>query len=327
MTGKLNAFVLAGDRRGSQSVYGVNKAFLTIEGYPLFLYVVAALDRVEQVRGIYLIGPGELLRESIEKGKEAFRFKKEVKIVEQRESLLENLIHVFTCSLPGYREGKGLEPEDYIRHREEAGLFVSADIPLLIPQEVEEFISGSPESSDYCMGVTPEEALRPYYSMKTRPGIEMAYFYIKGKAYRINNLHLARPFKIARVGYIQKIYDYRYQRRPRNLLRVAREILGTRRAMKVLLLYMVAQFALFFSSLRLRFIADFFRNRLDRDTIERSVSEVLGTRFKMVETRFGGAALDVDNEKSYDTIVEMFEPWRTHQERLAGRVSAFSRGG
>lgn len=318
MTGKLNAFVLAGNRKGSQSVYSANKALLSIKGFPLFLYVLAALDRVKQVDAIYLIGPRELLLEAIEKGKGTFRFKKSLKVIEQKETLLENLIHVFTCSLPGYREGLGLDPDVYLRNREEAALFVSADIPLLVPEEVEEFISKSPDSSDYCLGVTQEEALRPYWPKEGRPGIRMASFYIKGKAYRINNLHLARPFKIARVEYFQKIYEYRYQRRLLNLVRVGLGILGTRGAIKIFLFYVMAQLALLFSSLRLQSVARLFRSRLALGAIEQSGSEIFGTRFKMVETRFGGAALDVDNEESYDTIVEMFDAWRTYQEGLVG---------
>jgi hypothetical protein len=315
---RVNAFVLAGDGGASRSVYGTNKAFLTIKGHPLFLYVVAALDRVDQIGKVYLIGPRLQLMEAVEKGSGTFRFGKKVEVVEQRENLLANLIHVFACSLPGDRRERGFDPLDYSEHRDEAGLFVSADIPLLIPEEINEFLlSSDMDSYDYCMGVTSEEVLEYYYPRNDKPGVRMAYFYLREKAYRINNLHLARPFKIARAEYIQKMYDYRYQRRVRNVVRVALGLLGTRRWIKGVFFYVLVKFSIFFSSLGLRWPTSLAREGLRLDVVEGAVSEILGTRFKTVETTFGGAALDVDNEKDYRTIDEMFDLWRAHEKELS----------
>ncbi|HET6370952.1 MAG TPA: hypothetical protein VFG95_07125 [Nitrospiria bacterium] len=318
MKEKVNAFVLAGEGGASRSVYGTNKAFLTIKGNPIFLYVLAALDRVDQIRGIYLIGPRLELSNAIEKGSKTFRFEKEIRVIEQRENLLANLVHVFACSLPEYCGERGFNPADYSDHRNNVGLFVSADIPLLIPEEVSEFLSASDmDSNDYCMGVTSENVLAHYYPREGMPGIRMTYFYLREKAYRINNLHLARPFKISRAEYVEKMYEYRYQRRVRNVVRIAWEILGTRRWIKGIFFYILVKFSIFFSSLGLRWPTSVARVGVRLDVVESAVSEILGTRFKTVETTFGGAALDVDNEKDYKTIDEMFDLWRAHEKTLS----------
>jgi len=315
---KIDAFILAGEGRGSQSVLSQNKALLTIKGFPLFLYVVAALDQVERINHIYLVGPRAALSEALEKGRRSFGIKKSTEVIEQQGDLLENLICGFSYSLAG-RPGIGrLDPHLYELHHDRVGLFLSADVPLLVPEEIDEFLRGCDmKSYDYCLGVTSEEFLRPFYPSEGRPGIRMDYFYLAEKAYRINNLHLARPFKISRLNHIQDVYTYRYQRRLGNIVGVAAGILRTRRWLRGMFYYGVLRVANLFSSLRLTGLARFPRGLLQLEAIEKTVSEVLGTRFKTVETSFGGAALDVDSEAAYRAVGSMFEPWRAYQGSLA----------
>lgn len=316
MKEKINAYILAGEGSSSRTVYGLNKSFLTIKGYPLFLYVLAALDRVDQVEQIYLVGPRIPLVEAIEKGKKAFGLYKKVEVVEQRENLLANLVRVFAYSLPGFREGDAFDPVKYPNLRDEVGLFVSADTPLLTPEEIQEFLLRSDmETYDYCMGVTSQEVLKHFYPKGGHPGIRMAYFHLHQKAYRINNLHLARPFRVGQHDYFQRMYDARYQKTIRNILRVSFGLLGTRCWLKAFMYYMLVQSALFFSSINFRHLALLSRSYLRRDSLEQAVCEILQTRFKTVETSFGGAALDVDNEPSYDTIVKMYDVWQDWQKQ------------
>lgn len=320
MKGPVHAYVLAGDRRGSRAIGGVNKALLMVGGRPMFIHVLSALEQVKQVDRIYVVGPKSVLLESIDKQKD-FRPGKKIEILEQREHLLENAAFAFAYSLAGCSDGMDPETDLLTEHREAVGLFLPADVPLLMAEEVEEFIAASDmQAYDYCMGVTSEEILRTYYPREGRPGIRMACFYLREKAYRINNLHLVRPYRIGKSGYIERMYTYRYQRNVRNVLRVTWELLGTRRWLRAVLYYGSVQAALFFSALRMRSMAAFFRRFLKLENLELAVSDILGTRFKTVETSFGGAALDIDDEQSYRSMVQMFDGWMVRQRgSLRGR--------
>ena len=50
--------------------------------------------------------------------------------------------------------------------------------------------------------MTPEAVLRYYYPSDKKPGIKLAYLNLKESKYRISNLHLVKPFKIANKEYI-----------------------------------------------------------------------------------------------------------------------------
>ena len=54
----------------------------------------------------------------------------------------------------------------------------------------------------------------------------MAYFYVKGKKYRQNNLHLIKPLKIKNRHSIQRLYDYRYQKQFIYILKLLLEFIG-----------------------------------------------------------------------------------------------------
>ena len=53
----VDTIVLAGDKSASRSVLGKNKLFLEIDKIPLLVYVLNALENVEQIGNIYIIGP------------------------------------------------------------------------------------------------------------------------------------------------------------------------------------------------------------------------------------------------------------------------------
>jgi hypothetical protein len=202
-------------------------------------------------------------------------------------------------------------------YAETPGLFLPSDIPLVTAAEIEEFLTNADmKEHDYCMGITAEESLTSFYPQGGKPGIKMPYLYLKERAYRMNNLHLARPFKIVAGGSVQTMYDYRHQKYVGNRFRIAREFFRTERWARALSLYLLAQGAVFSSEIGWSALAAFFRRRLPLDRVEREVSCFLKARFKAVETTIGGAALDVDDEETYRTISLHFKEWRGALERF-----------
>jgi GTP:adenosylcobinamide-phosphate guanylyltransferase len=309
----MNAFVLAGDRGERHQVGGMNKALLTLEGRPLMIYVLSALDQVRSIDRIYVIGPQKEIMRAIEQALPYVLFTKKIEVLPQKESLVENILSAYAYSLPGYR--KGADPR-HLPNADEPALFLPADIPLVTTSEIEAFIAGSDmEKYDYCLGVTPQEALVPFYPKGEKPGISLPYLYLKDKVYRMNNLHLGRPYRIGMAEYVQEMYDHRHQRYTGNRLRIAYKILKRPRGLRGLLLYLLAQGGVFSTKAGLASVASLFRKPLSLDAVEKEVSAFLQTRFKSVETRIGGAALDVDDEKGYRTISLLFREWQTY---LAG---------
>lgn len=309
----MNAFVLAGDQGARQQICGVNKAFLMLEGRPLLIHVLAALDQVQSIGRIYVVGPRKEIMAVIERALPEVLFTKKIEVLQQKDSLVENILSAYAHSLPGYRDG--IDPRR-LPHADEPGLFMPADIPFVTASEIEAFIAGADmERYDYCLGVTPEEALVPFYPQGEKPGIKLAYLYIKDKAYRMNNLHLARPYRIGVGGCVQRMYDHRHQRYFGNRFRIAAEILKSPRWPKGLFYYLLAQAATFSMNAGLSPIASLCRRFLRAESVEREVSAFLQTRFKAVETGIGSAALDVDDEESYRIICRSFKEWQARFAR------------
>lgn len=305
----MDAFVLAGNKGSMAPIQGKSKAFLLLEGRPVFLYILMALDRAPAVDRIYLIGPRKELMSALEAAIPDILFGKRIEVLEQRGSLLENLVYAYSYSLPGYKEGLDMRESP---HAGTPGLFLPADIPLITAAEIEEFISNADMSQyDYCMGMTPEASLRQFYPEGDRPGIKMPYLYLREQTYRMNNLHLVRPFKIGAGGVVQKMYDHRHQKYVGNRFKVAWEFFRAPRWTRALSLYLWAQGAVFAARKGWSFLAPFFRRRLPLEKVERENSSFLQTRFKVVETTIGGSALDIDDEESYQAISARFKEWRS----------------
>ena len=66
MTEPIDAIILAGDRKGSRGIAGTSKLLLEIAGKPLLMYVIEALDKVERVRRIVIIGPSDPIRDIVQ---------------------------------------------------------------------------------------------------------------------------------------------------------------------------------------------------------------------------------------------------------------------
>lgn len=311
---KYDTILLAGDRKSSRSVFGRNKSLLEINGTPLFIHALFALQSVKDVGNIYIVGPKASIDELLQRHSDKLTIKKNIIVVEQRDTLYENVWDTFLSIIPDYKSGNELRDPLLM----DKSIFVLAgDVPLITSFEIEEFLSKCDMVNyDYCIGMTEEEVMKNYYPYDNRPGIRLAYLYLHRKKYRVNNLHLLKPFKIKNREYIEKMYEYRYQKDLRNIIMLTIEIVKRHAGFKSLFLYSIVEMSLLLFNIHLEFLSPIFRRFAPVKSAEKIVSDVLGTRLKAVETSFGGAALDVDNERDFNTIKIMYKEWMEYQEKV-----------
>jgi molybdopterin-guanine dinucleotide biosynthesis protein A len=315
-----DCIVLAGDKGGSRLINGENKAFLLIEGVPVINYVLSALENVDRILNIYVVGPKKRLEDAIAFKNNPFKGKKNFEIFEQHENLIENIWYTFLRTIPG---GMDSLPEEFIGtpFEEKAILIVPSDIPLVCHFEIDEFIDQcDTENFDYIIGITSEKVLKAYYPRKRRRGIRLMYYHFRGESVRQNNLHMVKPLKIANRFYIQKLYDFRHQREWMNIIRLGWEIFRTEEGtLKILGHFILLHISNFFYRMRLLKLHRVSRWFLVQKNLEESVSNLLKARFTSVKTHYGGAALDIDTPEQYAIIKENFRRWREFQLRLALR--------
>ena len=302
---KYDAILVAGEGKASYKVHHQNKAFLTINGKCLIHYIVESLQKVETIQDIYIVGPKKKLDQVFLSGRVDLNSPKRIHIVEQRTNLYENVWHTFLQSL----KDKNGEAPNTDTHRDRAVLIVPCDAPLITPQEVEYFLDHADMGNfDHVLGIVSRETLKYFYPKEGKQGIKMAYLHLKEDSFRINNLHLVKPLRIENREYIQKMYQYRYQRNFKNLILFALSIFGKEK-LRNYKNYIGLQLCLFFASLRLDFLVGFFRNLNPKKEVEKRISTIMKTRFMALEVPYPGAALDIDNAKDYEAMKTRFDEW------------------
>jgi GTP:adenosylcobinamide-phosphate guanylyltransferase len=310
-TGRVRAILLAGDRGHARAVRGRSKAFVDVAGRPMIVHVMEALLHTPEISEVYVVGDAIRLEKVIaEYGLLRLAASRScpVHIVPQRETLYDNIWYTFLRTLP--ENGP---------HEDRAVLILPADIPLVVPEELSDFVRQARALDvDYVVGITPHSALLPYEPREGQPGIRMASFNLREGRYRQNNLHYVRPLRLGNRRYIQDVYENRYQREIGNMIRLGARILWREyRHLWVLLYYALMHLAAMLDWRGYRRLADRLRSWIPMDRIERGISGLLQTRFRTVVTAFGGAALDVDNDHDLDVVDKMLFPWKERQARLA----------
>tara|TARA_B100000686_G_scaffold338995_2_gene412345 strand:+ start:264 stop:1256 length:993 start_codon:yes stop_codon:yes gene_type:complete len=310
---KVDAILLAGEGESSFKVYNRHKAFLKINGKCIISYVLEALQMTESVRAIYLVGLKDKVTQALEESGIDMNYPKPLHIVQQRANLYENIWYTFLRTLAPEGEEPDLTSSDNL---DKAALIVPCDAPLITPHEVEYFISHADEENfDHVLGLSSRESLQPFYPRDGLPGIRMAYLHLKENKYRINNLHLVKPLRIGNRQYIQKMYQYRYQRNIKNMFLFGLSLIGKDNPVN-LKYYFGLQLGLLFSKCKLEKLAKYFRGWTPKKDFENRISHILKTRFTALETPFPGAALDIDNDRDYEVIRTRFEEWRCYLESL-----------
>jgi len=300
---KYDVILVAGEGKTSYKVYHQNKAFLTLQGKCVILYVIEALQQVKSIGDIYIVGLKDKLDQVLHSSRLNLEFPKRIHVVEQKSNLYENVWQTFLQS-------QQVEVSNSEKQRDKAVLIVPCDAPLITPQEVEYFISHADMNRyDHVLGLVSREKLQHFYPIENKPGIKMAYLHIQENSFRINNLHMVKPLRIENREYIQKMYQYRYQRNFKNLVLFGLSVFGKDKA-KHYKNYIGLQLCLFFGGLGLEFMVNYFRKLNPKKELEATISTIMKTRFSALEVPFPGAALDIDNAKDYEAMKTRFDEWR-----------------
>lgn len=308
---RIQAVLLAGDRGASRTVRGRSKPYLELSGKPMFVHVLEALLHTPEVSEIFVVGACEPLERALrEHGclELAAVRSRPIHVVPQRETLYQNVWQAFLRTLPR-RDGPADHPI----------LIVPCDIPMVVPEEISQFVRAAFESGgDYVVGLSPDVALQRFQPGEDSPGIEMAYFNLAEGRFRQNNLHFSRPLRFENRRYIQDVYEHRYQKELGHMVMLALRILRREwRHLWVVLYYLLIHVAGWLDRRGHLSLASRVRRRVPLATIERGLSGLLRTRFRLVTTDFGGAAVDVDNECDLAVAAKMFHRWKEMQARLA----------
>lgn len=313
---EVQAILLAGDRGSAKAVRGTSKAFLEVGGKPMVVHVLEALLHTPEVSEVYVVGDAVRLEKTLARFgclQLAGAQGRPVHVIPQRETLYENVWHTFLRTLPARSDGETApDPEHPI-------LVVPADIPLVIPEELSDFVRQSlATGADYALGLSPDAALARFAPSDGDPGIEMATFNVAEGRYRQNNLHLVRPLKIGNRHYVQDMYENRYQKQLGNMLRLGWRILRKEfRHLALLRFYVLLHLAGVLDRSGFARAADAVRRWVSLPRVERGLSALLRTRFVTVVTGLGGAAVDVDNAEDLEIADKNLERWKAMQVRVA----------
>jgi len=310
---KYDSIILLGDTGASRQVYGTNKALLKINGIPSFIYVLKALGKAEKVDRICLIGPKEKITQAIENHSHLPDDKKEIIVLEQGSTLFSNAWKSFLYLYPEAKESTSITSSQ----SEKAVLYIPGDVPLTTPFEIDTFLNlCEVDIYDYFQGFTPAESLYYFYPQKGKLGITSNYFYAREGKYRHNNLHLVKPLKVANREYIQKVYDFRYQRDFSNIAKLAIEFIKAHVGLQGFWCYGLLHWHQLLSRMHLSPLTVPTRKLLPLSLVERCVSSILGTRFTTVTSPLAGTVLDIDNENDFQAMCEMFVDWQDYQSKM-----------
>ncbi|MDF7800643.1 NTP transferase domain-containing protein [Pontiellaceae bacterium B1224] len=310
---RVNAILLAGDRRASIQLHSDNKAFFELRGVPLFIHVTRALMKAELVGDVIIVGPAERIQAALT----AQGISDGVIIVEQRDNMIENFKVGHVCSL-GLEETVPFWSLKNSGYEELPVLVAPCDIPMLLPEEVDEFLMRSNmHEYDYSIGVTSKKVLSLFHPSENRAGIQMIYFHVKEDLMRHNNLHIAKPLTFDHLDYIEKMYEWRYQTRLANILRMIFSMLTHGwRLMKSMRIIILMQLSLYYDRHGHPRLADHMRSLVGFNRLAEGIGNALGARVEIVYTHFGGAALDADNEKDLAVIDERYDEWMKLQRSM-----------
>ena len=305
---KYDAILLAGEGESSYKVYHQHKAFLEINGKCIINYVVEALQQVDSIKDIYIVGSKNKLKQTLGESGVDFCYPKIIHLIEQQTNLYENIFQTFLKIISRGKDSPTIDLE-VSQNKDKAVLIVPCDSPLLTPHEVEYFISHSDINNyDHILGLISEESLKQFYPTGNLPGIKMAYLHLKENNYRINNLHLVKPLRIANRKYIQKMYQYRYQRDFKKIVLFGRNLMGKIK-LKYYRCYIGLQLCQFFSSIGWKFPVKYLKKWTAKKDMENCISNLLNTRFKGLEVPYPGAALDIDRDSDYEAMKIRYNEW------------------
>jgi hypothetical protein len=297
-------------------VRGESKVFLELGGRALVAHVVSALQAVPEVSEVWVVGDAKRLQAALEPVRDELRTP--LQLQEQFRNLYENAWEPYRRLLPGAGpDGRDPEsPEDL----HTAILYASGDLPFAAPQEISAFVrAGLEKDCDYAIGFVEEASVAHFYPQAPgEPGIHPAYFNISEGRVRQSNLHLVRPGRLGNRRYVQDMYEHRHQKQFGNMLALGWEILSSEQGgLRIAFYYLLLHMASLADRWGWRRIADRIRSWVPTVRVEAAVSQLLRASFRLVITRCGGCAIDIDREDEYDAARARYGEWREAQHRRA----------
>ena len=299
---------MAGDGSGSRYIHGQHKSFLTVGGYPLLVQVILALQRAEHVDRICVVGPEERITNLLDEHRDVLGRHKSLMVLEQKDDLYQNCMSAFLHLLPDYQPGAEISDEAV---REKAVLLVASDLPMLTAAEVDEFlVACSARPLDYCVGMTEEYYLEKYKPVDGLPGFSWNYLHLREGNFRLNNLHVIKPFKVENRVYLEKLYQRRHQRSLMNIVKTFYDFAVTQRmGLMPVLLFLVMELAVLCRHLSFESGVNLLRKISTEQALSDYASRLLKARVGIVPTTLGGGAADIDSEEDYATVLQRREEW------------------
>ncbi|MGD8377139.1 MAG: nucleotidyltransferase family protein, partial [Acidobacteriota bacterium] len=280
----VDAVVVAGTHQNPRHlIRGRNKAFVALNGRLLVHGVVEALLEARTVDRVFVVGPVEELRRAL-----APLAGPRLRLVPQAGKLIAN-------AWEGFRSSQRVLGGDLHANPDRPVLFLSADLPLIQPEAVDDFVARCAEADRRAAGGpgallagTAEEAsLAPFYPRQDRPGIVRPYVELRSGRFRLANIYIARPLRMDNRQLLQEGFSHRKAKHWTNVLALAGAFFGKRGgwrgAWQVFTLWLAMRAA--------RHPGRIYRALRRRNTeqgIEAIGSLLLGGRLKLVVTPYGG---------------------------------------
>jgi CTP:molybdopterin cytidylyltransferase MocA len=309
----VDAVVLAGTHQDKRRlINGQNKAFLPLGESLSLHYVLEALHQSDRVDRVFVVGPTLELQRHAPADRHGYR------LVSEKGRMLDNAFEAYRTA-----EASALPNLHASNSADRLYLFLTSDIPLVVPEAITDFIDRSSlleqrrgERIDFFAGVADEVALAPFYPQPQRRGIFRPYMELKHQRLRLANIYLTRPARIRNLEILQQGFAARKLTQWRSVVQLITTFLGNPSGLRGAGHVAWFQAASVFDKTGLSRLSRMARNRLDRGLIEQTASRMLGCRFAALVTPYGGLSLDIDELSDYEIIRENLVAWREHQKTL-----------
>ncbi|MBL4571732.1 MAG: nucleotidyltransferase family protein [Gammaproteobacteria bacterium] len=314
MNNPVNAVILAGEGKDSRTILGKSKLHLTINEQPLIVTILLALLDVEGIERICIVGPAEEINKILKTHLSQREFTKPIAVIEQRDNIFENCEAAVAHCVPGFSTSMDEVSPAY---QYSTFLLLPVDIPFVTSAELEEFLTNFyNEDLDYAVGMTEESALKKFYPTQQQPGIAPNYLHLREGNFRLNNLHLIRPFQVHNRQFIAKMYTRRHQSNILNIVKTLYDFLITERmGFGPVFFFVYLEMLVLMKYMGFEKILKQGRKLAPGRKVADYTSKLLQAKVAIVETTIGGCATDIDSDEDYEAVQSRYKEWASAVER------------
>jgi len=300
----MKAIVFAGDPSASQDDQITAPSFLRLEGRPLLLYVLVALDSVAAVDEIEVFGPQQQIMKVLEGALPHFLFSKTIR-VQSRNVKPENLF--FSAERSDKNESD--DPLNVLSARPYI-LLLPGNIPLVTSGEIKAFLSAADLSNhDLALGLSAESQGPALGSLGSGAAARKAFCHLIDGTFRTNNMALLRPFGITEQ------FEFRGQKEKieKKILTSDGDAWGGTLSIdfKALLPCLLAS--------HWRKINELAGLGLSLEELEEEAHKYLNIKAKLVKTKIGYASLHINNTSELKALEARMNDWREDLLRLSNK--------